>query len=92
MVEGLPSWTWVEDWQLLSHENFVDRKLKEGFSRTDAYKEWDRLLRSSNVSKETCMRTGKMLMWIRVKGKWFLRQPYTPFLADGVPSVPPGEF
>ena len=89
MVEGLPSWTWVEDWQLLSHENFIDWKLKEGIRRTDAYKEWDWLMRLSNVPKETCMRTGKMLMWIRVKGKWFLRQPNTPFLADGVPSESP---
>ena len=88
MVDGLPSWTWVEDWQLLSHENFIDWKLKEGISRTDAYKEWE-AVEVSNVSKETCMRTGKLLMWIRVKGRWFLRQPNTPFLDDGVPSGPP---
>ena len=70
MSKRLPSWQYVENWQIFSHADYIDWAMRLGHTRSKAEHSWDQAIRTFPGQYRNVNKNGKMELWICVCYGW----------------------
>ena len=66
MSRRLPTWQYVENWQVFVHDDYIEMLMEQGYTKSRAGLCWDHALRTFPMEYKSINEHGKMELWVCV--------------------------